>query len=122
MSQRCVITEIYRTPNEKSHSHHIWYHKNGMMKRQTWFSNKGSWHCDSFYDINGELHRDNDLPAFINEVGEMHYYHHGRRHRGIFKPAVIRPNGVYEYWVYGELRYETGVSSNAIKKYKKYKL
>ena len=42
-----------------------------------------------WYDYNGKLHRDDDLPAVIHPEGSKEWYKHGRHHRVDDKPAVI---------------------------------
>jgi len=42
---------------------------------------------------NGELHRDNDLPAIIWEDGTQFWYQNGQRHRDNNLPAVISKCG-----------------------------
>jgi antitoxin component YwqK of YwqJK toxin-antitoxin module len=55
------------------------------------------------YYANGELHRDGDLPAEIYTDGTKRYYKNGKLHRDGDLPAVINSNGTMEYYKNGEL-------------------
>ena len=55
--------------------------------------------------LNGQLHRDDDLPAVAYKNGSECWYIRGTRHREYNKPAVILCNGnvkYEEYWNNGE--------------------
>ena len=47
---------------------------------------------------NGLYHRDDDKPAYIGPEGRLDWCQNYQRHR-ICGPAVIRPNGIHEWWV-----------------------
>ena len=47
--------------------------------------------------LNGQLHRDNDLPAIIYENGERVWYQNGLLHRDNDLPACIYLNG-NQFW------------------------
>jgi len=54
-----------------------------------------------FWFKNGLLHRDNDKPAEINSNGNMYWYQNNKKHREN-GPAVIRYDGLLEWWLNGE--------------------
>ena len=51
---------------------------------------------------NGQLHRDNDLPAVIWNDGSQFWYQYGKRHRDNDLPAVILTNGSQFWYQYGK--------------------
>ena len=53
---------------------------------------------------NGELHRDNDLPAVITSSGWHKWYQNDVLHRDNNLPAAIRPNGFKE-WYKNDVKY-----------------
>ena len=48
-------------------------------------------------DANGDLHRDDDLPAVIYAGGGSSWHQHGKHHRDGDKPAIIQSCGT-QYW------------------------
>ena len=50
----------------------------------------------TIYQLNGEVHRDEDQPAVIGVDGSKYWFQNGTRHRDN-QPAVIKANGS-EYW------------------------
>jgi hypothetical protein len=56
-----------------------------------------------WYNGNGELHRDNDLPACEYENGSKKWYVNGNHHRDNDLPATKYVNGSKEWWVNGKL-------------------
>jgi hypothetical protein len=50
----------------------------------------------------GELHRENDLPALTRLDGTKQWWINGKLHRENDKPAIIRSNGVKEWWFNGK--------------------
>lgn len=111
MNTRFVIIEICRKPDEESVNEQIWYYRKTRNRKRTVIYTSKNGYFESFFDEEGNLHRDNDLPALIvcdyAIYYTEHYYFHGQRHRGIYLPAVIHGDGRKEYWVYGEKRSET---------------
>jgi hypothetical protein len=59
------------------------------------------------YYRNGQLHRDNDLPAVIYEDGQQRWFQFGELHRDGDQPADIHPNGA-KYWYQRGQLYRTG--------------
>lgn len=79
------------------------------------------------WDLNGKLHRENDLPTLIFTDGDLEWwtynkhhcdsdrpavdcargnlgwYNHGKRHRDGGQPAVVCADGTQEWWVDGKL-------------------
>jgi hypothetical protein len=55
-----------------------------------------------WFNINGQLHRDNDLPAIEKANGDKFWYVNGKRHRGNDLPAVEKVNGDKEWLVNGK--------------------
>jgi hypothetical protein len=51
-----------------------------------------------WYDTNGKLHRDGDLPADVCRYGSQYWYQHGIRHRET-GPAVIWSDGDVQFWL-----------------------
>lgn len=52
---------------------------------------------------NGKNHRNNDLPAVINELEYIKYWHqHGKNHRDNDLPAIMHDNGRKEWYHYGK--------------------
>lgn len=110
MNTRFVIIEICRKPDEESAYEQIWYYKKTRIQKRSIVYTSQNNYYESFFDKEGYLHRDNDLPALVI-IDRLYYteqyYFHGQRHRGIYLPAVIHGDGRKEYWVYGEKRSET---------------
>lgn len=50
---------------------------------------------------NGELHRENDLPALTRSNGTKQWWVNGKLHRENDLPAIIHSNGVKEWWFNG---------------------
>lgn len=50
----------------------------------------------------GELHRDGDKPAVIGEDGNEEWYQHGELHRDGDKPAIIDEDGNKHWYQHGE--------------------
>ena len=55
-----------------------------------------------WYDEEGKLHRDDDLPASITSDGTMYWYNHGNLHRDNDRPAIIHPNGDMCWYNHGK--------------------
>ena len=55
-----------------------------------------------FWYKNGEIHRDNDLPAIEYSGGTKAWYKNGKRHRDDDLPAIERADGYKEWWVDGK--------------------
>ena len=60
---------------------------------------------NEFHYVNGELHRDGDLPAVIGKDGTLQWRSHGKLHRdykpdGTIDPAFTTPGfyGIREYY------------------------
>ena len=51
--------------------------------------------------VNGQLHRDGDLPAVIHPSGRKEYYQNGRLHRDNDQPAITETDGRMEWYVFG---------------------
>lgn len=58
-------------------------------------------------DEQGHLHRDDDLPAFISDTGEMQWVQHGVFHRDGDKPALVKANGVQVWGKNGKIHRDT---------------
>jgi len=52
--------------------------------------------------VNGKRHRDNDLPAYIGIYGIQSWWYNDKRHRDNDLPAYIGANGTQEWWVNGK--------------------
>lgn len=89
-------------------SYKSWYN-NGLVHRPC---KEGPAYINRYtetYMENGLPHRDNDLPAVLStDRREMEWWFNGKRHRETrdpntdkLLPAVIRLNGIEEYWVDG---------------------
>ena len=55
------------------------------------------------YYLDGELHRDGDLPAIEFSDGCKEYYKNGKIHRDGDLPAIVHPSGQKLYYKYGVL-------------------
>ncbi len=51
--------------------------------------------------LDGQLHREGDLPAVITSLGDCEWWVHGKRHREGGYPAVLRHDGYMECWENG---------------------
>jgi hypothetical protein len=71
-----------------------------MGTRDPW-TNTDIYVTQRWYDADGNLHRDGDLPAVVRADGRQEWYHHGRLHRGLDLPAVVWPNNKLEWWQNG---------------------
>jgi hypothetical protein len=54
-------------------------------------------------DVEGLLHRDNDLPAIIKPDGTHEWFSHGMRHRNDGQPAIMCGDGTQIWYVYDNL-------------------
>lgn len=61
--------------------------------------------CARCWRLNGQLHRENDLPAIEWACGKREWWVHGRRHRDNDRPAVDNSCST-EWWVDGKLHRE----------------
>jgi len=52
---------------------------------------------NKYWFQNGQLHRENDLPAIIRKGGNKYWFQNGQLHRENDLPAVIYKNG-NKYW------------------------
>ena len=68
--------------------------------------------------LNGELHREGDLPAVITSKGGMVWYQKGMRHREGDLPADIWPNGSRFWFSNGELHRTNGPAITFYDEYK----
>lgn len=109
MSNRFVIIEVYREPHEDLGYIQIWYYRKNRQEKKIKIIESNGDCLEVHYDENGKYHREGDLPAMHHTNGHQKYYYHGVLHRGHFTPAVVKSNGILEYWVYGEKRGESCV-------------
>lgn len=56
-----------------------------------------------WYNDKGELHREGDLPARIEQNGASTWYKHGIIHRGDNKPARIDSDGTKFWYIDGKV-------------------
>ena len=59
-----------------------------------------------YWYLNGKLHRENDLPAYIGLDGSRQWYLNGKRHRENDLPAYIGLNGTQWWCLNGKLHRE----------------
>ena len=71
-------------------------HRDGGLPAIEWFD--GS----KWYYVNDRLHRDGGLPAIEGAYGYKAYYVNGQRHRDGGLPAYEWADGTKEYWVNGQ--------------------
>ena len=64
--------------------------KNIKLKLLETYENK---YGTQYWFQNGEIHRDNDLPAAIYSNGHQYWYQNGLKHRDNDLPAIITVNG-----------------------------
>lgn len=64
-----------------------------------------SWNNYKWY-VNGKLHREGDLPAFIDSVGSQYWFMHGKQHRDGDFPAEIHKMGNKKWYKNGKLHRE----------------
>ncbi len=107
MINRFVIVETFREPKDDFGYIKIWYYRKNRQEKQIRIIESDGNYIDMFYDEDGKLHRDGDLPAMCDTRGYQKFYYHGVVHRGHFSPAIIHRDGSYEYWVFGEKRGES---------------
>jgi hypothetical protein len=62
---------------------------------------------DQFWYKDGDLHRDDDLPAVIWDDGSQFWYKNGLRHRDGDRPAIIYSNDS-KFWYKNGLRHRDG--------------
>lgn len=60
-----------------------------------------------WYDQQGVVHRDEDMPAVIYADGHQEWYKNGKLHRDGNKPAVIWPDGSRSYYKSNKLCVKT---------------
>ena len=97
------------------------YGKNGDLHRDDdlpaceYYDNTRKWYK------NGKLHRDGDLPAVEWKDGSKSWYKDGKRHRDGDLPAIECSNGSKEYWKNGKLHRDGDLPaieySNGCKRY-----
>ncbi len=78
----------------------IWYDKEGKLHRDHDLPAVENVNGGKEWYQHGELHRDNDLPAIEWADGEKFWYQHGELHRDN-GPAMIRINGTQEWFQHG---------------------
>jgi len=61
----------------------------------------GDDNVERWYDKDGQLHRDDDLPAVIGPDGSKSWYKHGKRHRIDDLPAMIMADGAQRWYEHG---------------------
>lgn len=54
--------------------------------------------------VEGNLHREEDLPARISPNGSQYWYCNGKLHRVGNMPAVISFDGIKEWWFEGKIQ------------------
>ena len=79
--------------------HQVFQHVN-FVSNKSWF-------------VNGNLHRDNDLPAIEYVNGSNHWFVNGKRHRENDLPAIENVNGSKQWFVNGERHRESGLPAVA---------
>lgn len=118
----CVEGRLHRDPVNgvdmpaiDSPKYKAWY-INADMKRtnlndpvEEWFDDSGkrtsykriSNGAEIYYNANGQLHRDGDLPAIVYGDGRKSWYRNGEYYRDGDQPADIFPSGS-KYWQVGD--------------------
>lgn len=66
---------------------------------------KKEYQCKQWFR-NGQLHRDDDLPAKMYDNGDKEWYRYGLLHRDHDLPAVITSSGDQKWYRYGKLHRE----------------
>ena len=56
---------------------------------------------ECWYDDNGQLNRDGDLPAVMYANGDQEWYLHHLRHRDGGRPAIVYTDGYLAWYVNG---------------------
>jgi antitoxin component YwqK of YwqJK toxin-antitoxin module len=85
------------------------YYKNGQLHRDDDLPAVEFSNGDKHYYKNGQLHRDNDLPAIEDTSGTKIYYKNGKIHRDGDKPAVEYAVGTKEWYKNGQLHRDGGL-------------
>ena len=67
------------------------------------------WGNTSYYNSDGQRHRDGGLPAYEWADGSKAYYVNGQRHRDGGLPAIEWANGSKEYYVNGQRHRDGGL-------------
>ena len=103
----------YGFPNGKLHTfddpcvdncdNKYWY-RNGNIHRDNDLPALICISGNRFWYQNDKLHRDNDLPAIINNNGDQYWYQNDKLHRDNDLPAIISVNG-NQYWYQNGQRY-----------------
>jgi hypothetical protein len=84
-----------------------WYNANGILHRDNDLPACEKINGNKYWYVNGKIHRDNDLPALDESNGTKAWYVNGKLHRIGGLPAVIVYNGMKIFYIYGRyLRYE----------------
>ena len=89
------LLETYENKDGNQH----WF-QNGEIHRDNDLPAITYHNGDLFWCQNGRIHRDNDLPAAILN-GNQFWYQNGLKHRDNDLPAVIRENGDQEWYQLG---------------------
>jgi len=55
----------------------------------------------SMWYANGQMHRNNDLPAITHTNGDRYWCQYGLKHRDNDLPAVMLANVTYEWYING---------------------
>ncbi len=61
-----------------------------------------------WYNKEGKIHRDNDLPAVESPNGDKYWCQNGKYHRDNDLPAVEHANGDKQWWKNGECHRDNG--------------
>jgi hypothetical protein len=104
-TSKCVLIEKFCKPKIfRENGDTIFYyrfHNNGVKKYVlTIIDNK--FIEETYYNNEGQMHRDYDLPAWIKN-DSIAYFQNGNLHRGFEEPAHIHSNGHKEWYVDGIL-------------------
>jgi hypothetical protein len=79
-----------------------WYDANGKVHRDGDLPAAVCADGSQYWCHHGELHRDGDLPALVSGNGNKWWFRRGERHRDNDLPAVVSANGSWqEWWVDG---------------------
>ena len=101
---------------EKIEVPNLWREEGYYIIRKTSASNLSEQMDKTFYNNEGEIHRDGNLPAvFHMESPWKAWFKNGKRHRENNLPARLNMNGVIgndEYWLNGVLHREGGPASS----------
>jgi antitoxin component YwqK of YwqJK toxin-antitoxin module len=117
---KMIKEEVYDKETENLYGNKKWF-KDGNLHRDSDLPAFINTYGTKIWFKNGVIYRDGDLPAIIHNLGTQEWYKNGLKHRDGDLPAVIYNNGSQEWYKNGKKHRDgdlpAAVSSSGTKKW-----